>query len=73
MTEAMSVAAAYLGASTRASGASVVASAEAAAVLAAVLVDRSIGHLLPCRSSSVWLLVRFSRTYVGLYVGFLVD
>ena len=28
-------------------------SAEAVAVSAAVLVDRSIGHLLPCRSSSV--------------------
>ena len=53
MTEAVSVAAAYLGASTRASGASVVASAEAVAVSAAVLVGRSIGHLMPCRSSSV--------------------
>ena len=42
-----------LGASTRASGASVVALAEAVAVTAAVLVDRSIGHLMPCRSSSV--------------------
>ena len=46
MTEAMSVTAAYL-------GASVVASAEAVAVSAAVLVDQSIAHLLPCRSSSV--------------------
>ena len=48
MTEAVSVAAAYLGASTRASGASVLASAEAVAVSAAVLVGRSIGHLVPC-------------------------
>ena len=53
MTEAVSVAAAYLGASTRASGASVEASAEAVAVSAAVFVGRSIGHLMPCRSSSV--------------------
>ena len=40
-------------------GALVVASAEAVAVTTAVLVDRSIGHLMPCRSSSVQLLVRF--------------
>ena len=53
MTEAMSVTAASLGGSTRASGASVVASAESVAVSAAVLVDRSIGHFLPRRSSSV--------------------
>ena len=53
MTEAVSVAAAYSGASTRASGASVEASAEAVAVSAAVLVGRSIDHLMPCRSSSV--------------------
>ena len=49
MTEAVSVAATYSGASTRASG----ASAEAVAVSAAVLVGESIGHLMPCRSSSV--------------------
>ena len=53
MTEAVAVAAAYVGASTRASGASVDALAEAVAVSAAVLVDRSIGHLMPCRSSFV--------------------
>ena len=53
MTEAVSVAATYSGASTRASGASVEASAEAVAVSAAVLVGRSIDHLMPCRSSSV--------------------
>ena len=53
MTEAVSEAAAYLGVSTRASGASVVALAEAVAVSVAVLVDWSIGHLMPCRSSSV--------------------
>ena len=50
MTEAVSVAAAYLGALTRASGVSVVGSAEAVAVSAAVLVDRSIGHLMLCRA-----------------------
>ena len=53
MTEAVSVAAAYSGASTRASGVLVEASAEAVAVSAAVLVGRSIGHLMPCISSSV--------------------
>ena len=53
VTEAVSVAAAYLGALMRASGVSVVGSAEAVAVSAAVLVGRSIGHLMPCRSSSV--------------------
>ena len=53
MTEAVSVAAAYSGASTRALGASAEALAEAVAVSAAVLVGRSIGHLMLCRSSSV--------------------
>ena len=53
MTEAVLVAATYSGASTRASGASVEASAEAVAVSAAVLVGGSIGHSMPCRSSSV--------------------
>ena len=53
MTEAVSVPATYSGALTRASGASVEASAEAVAVSAAVLVGGSIGHLMPCRSSSV--------------------
>ena len=51
--KAVSVAAAYSGASTRASGASAEALAEAVAVSAGVLVGRSIGHLMPCRSSSV--------------------
>ena len=53
MTEAVSVAAAYSGASTRAPGASVEASAEAVAVSAAVLVGRSIGHFVRCRYFSV--------------------
>ena len=53
MTEAVSVAEVYSGASTRASRASAEASAKAVAVSAAVLVGRSIGHLMPCRSSSV--------------------
>ena len=53
MTETVSVAAAYVGASTRALGASAKASAEAVAVSAAVLVARSIGDLMPRRSSSV--------------------
>ena len=53
VTETVSVAADYVGASTRASGASAEASVEAIAVSAAVLVGRSIGHLMPCRSSSV--------------------
>ena len=53
MTETVLVAAAYVGASTRALGALAEASAEAVAVSAAVLVGRSIGHLTPCRSSSV--------------------
>ena len=53
VTEAVLVAAAYSGAPTRASGASVEASAEAVAVSAAVLVGGSIGHLMPCRSSSM--------------------
>ena len=53
MTETVSVAAAYVGASMRASGASAKAFAEAVAVSAAVYVGRSIGHLMPCRSSSV--------------------
>ena len=44
MTEAVSVATAYAGASTRVSGASEEASAEAVAVSAAVLVGRSNGH-----------------------------
>ena len=52
MTEAMSVVAAY-------AGASMGASAEAVAVLAAVLVGRSIGHLVRCRYFSMYLLVRF--------------
>ena len=72
MTEAMSVTAAYLGASTRASGASVVDLAEAVEMSAAVLVDRSIGHLVRC---SYFFLVgygKFLRTYVGLYVGVLL-
>ena len=41
MTEAVLVAVAYAGASTG-------ASAEAVAVSAAVLIDRSIGHLVQC-------------------------
>ena len=45
MTEAVSVAAAYLGASTRAS---VEASSEAVDVSAAVFVGRSFGLLMPC-------------------------
>ena len=50
MTEAVSVASAYAGASTVALlGASAKASAEAVAVSAAVLVGRSIGHLVRCR------------------------
>ena len=53
MTETVLVAAAYVGASMRVSGASAEASAEAVAVSAAVLVGRSIGHLMPCRSSSL--------------------
>ena len=53
MTEAVSVAAAYSGASTRASGASVEASVEAVEVSSEVLVGLSIGHLMPCSSSPV--------------------
>ena len=56
MTEAVLVAAAYAGASTRALAE---ASAEAVAVSEAVLVGRSIGHLVRCRYYSVYLLVRF--------------
>ena len=59
VTETVSVAAAYVGVSTRASRALAEASAEDVAVSAVVLVGRSIGHLMPCRSSSVYLLVRF--------------
>ena len=50
MAEAVSVAADYAGAPT---GASAEASAEAVAVSAAVLVSRSIGHLVQCRYFSV--------------------
>ena len=53
VTEAVSVAADYAGASTRALGASAEASEEAVAVSAVVLVGLSIGHMMPCRSSSV--------------------
>ena len=56
MTEAVSVAVAYAGVSA---GASAGASEEAVAVSAAVLVDRSIGHLVQCSYFSVYLLVRF--------------
>ena len=52
MTEAVLVAAAY-------AGVSMGALAEAVAVLAAVLVGRSIGHLVRCRYFPVYLLVRF--------------
>ena len=50
--EAVLVAVAYVVASTG-------ALAEAVAVLAAVLVDRSIGHLDRCSYFSVYILVRF--------------
>ena len=56
MTGVVSVAVAYAGAST---GASVGALVEAVVVSAAVLVDRSIGHLVRCSYFSVYLLVRF--------------
>ena len=56
MTGAVSVAVAYAGAST---GASEGASVEAVAVLAVVLVDRSIGHLVRCSYFFLYILVRF--------------
>ena len=56
MTGVVSVAVAYAGAST---GTSVGASTEAVAVLAAVLVDRSIGHLVRCSYFFLYILVRF--------------
>ena len=52
MTEAVSLAAAYAGASAE-------ASAEAVAGSAALLVGRSIGHLVECSYFSVYLLVHF--------------
>ena len=55
VTEAVSVAAAYIGASM---GESAEASAEAVAVSAAVLVGRSFGHLVRYSYFSVYLLVR---------------
>ena len=59
----------YAGALT---GASAGASTEAVAVSAAVLVDRSIGHLVQCSYFFMYILVRFLRTYVGLYVVYLL-
>ena len=56
MTEVVLVAVAYSGASTEALAG---ASAEAVAVSAAVLVDRSIGHLVRCGYFFVYLMVRF--------------
>ena len=61
----VSVAVAYAGASTG-------ASAEAVAVSAAVLVDRSIGHLVRCSYFFLVYSGTFLRTYVGLYVGVLL-
>ena len=52
MTGAVLVAVAYAGASPG-------ESAEAVAVLAAVLVDRSIGHLVRCSYFFLYILVRF--------------
>ena len=56
MIGAILVAVAYAGAST---GASVGASVEAVVVSAAVLVDRSIGHLVLCIYFFLYILVRF--------------
>ena len=56
MTEEVLVVVYYAGALT---GALAGASVEAVAVSAAVLVDRSIGHLVRCSYFSVYLLVRF--------------
>ena len=56
MTEAVLMAAAYAGSSM---GPLAEASAEAVAVSAAVLVGRSIGHLVRCIYFYVYLLVRF--------------
>ena len=56
MTGVVSVVVAYAGALT---GALTGASAEAVAVSAAVLVDRSIGHLVRCNYFFLYILVRF--------------
>ena len=58
MTEAVPVAEAYAGVST---GASEEALVEAVAVSAAVLIGRSIGHLVRCRffSCSFWYVFEY--------------
>ena len=63
------MAVAYVGAST---GALEGALLEAVAVLAAVLVDRSIGHLVRCSYFFLVYSGTFLRAYVGLYVGVLL-
>ena len=69
MTETVLVAVAYEGALT---GTSAGASTEAVAVSAAVIVDRSIGHLVRCSYFFRVSSGKFLHTYVGLYVGVLL-